>query len=228
MNDYHRYALYMVPEGEFYRAGADWLGWDSVAGGACGQPDLAGLPQGAEAITRTPRKYGLHATIKPPFRLAQGESLTTLTQAAHSFCAGMAPVTIPILEIRRLGSFVAAVPAAPNAALEHLATATVMALDPFRAPLSEADLARRRQSRLSARQEALLAQWGYPYVMEEFRFHITLSGSLPQPEAESLRDFLAKHFAPVLPQPCVIDSLCLMGEDAGGMFHLIHRYTLSG
>ena len=34
------------------------------------------------------------------------------------------------------------------------------------------------KSGLTDRQEALLTQWGYPYVMEEFRFHITLTGAL--------------------------------------------------
>ncbi|MBF9047506.1 DUF1045 domain-containing protein [Rhodobacterales bacterium LSUCC0031] len=228
MTDFKRYGIYMVPEGDFYRAGADWLGWDSVAAQRCTQPALAGLPQDAAAITATPRKYGLHATIKPPFRLAQGKSARDLDQAARAFCGTMAPVTIPALEIRRLGGFVAALPATPNAGLQALAAAAVRDLDPFRAPLTEAEIARRRTSRLTPRQEALLAQWGYPHVMEEFRFHITLSGSLPPPEADRLRDILAAHFAPVLPRPCVIDSLCLMGEDHDGLFHLVHRYALSG
>jgi hypothetical protein len=89
-----------------------------------------------------------------------------------------APVTIPSLEVRRLGGFIAVVPTEPSAALADLAAATVAALDPFRAPPSEAELARRRKARLSDRQEALLMKWGYPYVMEEFRFHLTLTGRL--------------------------------------------------
>jgi predicted HAD superfamily Cof-like phosphohydrolase len=64
--------------------------------------------------------------------------------------------------------------------------------------------------------------------MEEFRFHMTLTGSLPQAAAEQARAALAAHLAPVLPAPFTVDSLCLMGEDADGLFHLVHRYTLSG
>jgi putative phosphonate metabolism protein len=228
MNGFTRYGLYMVPDGEFYRAGAQWLGWDSVAGRAVPQPVLAGLPQAAQALTATPRKYGLHATIKPPFRLAPGTSAETLAEATRHLCASLSPVTIPALTLRRLGGFVAAVPDGSGAALHALAAASVAALDPFRAPPSEAELARRRASRLSPRQETLLAQWGYPYVMEEFRFHITLSGSLTHPEADELCAILSAHFAPVLPRPFVIDSLCLMGEDEAGLFHLIHRYALGG
>ena len=89
-------------------------------------------------------------------------------------------------------------------------------------------MARRRKSPLTERQEALLARWGYPYVMEEFRFHLTLTGALSQDAAEAAERVLAAHFAPHLAGPVTIDSLCLMGEDDDGLFHLIHRYTLSG
>jgi putative phosphonate metabolism protein len=228
MDAFKRFGLYVVPEGAFYRAGADWLGWDSVAGAAVAQPDVPGLPDTVAKITATPRKYGFHGTIKPPFRLAGGTDAAALDAAARAFCATQSPVRIPALEVRRLGGFIAVVPAAPSEALADLAAATVEALDPFRAPPSEAELEKRRRARLTVRQEALLTRWGYPYVMEEFRFHLTLTGRLPRAGAEATRDILAAHLAPVLPAPFTIDSLCLMGEDADGLFHLVHRYTLSG
>ncbi|MBF9059866.1 DUF1045 domain-containing protein [Rhodobacterales bacterium HKCCSP123] len=228
MDGFKRFGIYVVPEGAFYRAGADWLGWDSVAGRAVPQPALSGLPVEVAAITATPRKYGFHGTVKPPFRLAEGTEATGLDAAARAFCATRAPVTIPGLEVRRLGGFIAIVPGEPSAALADLAAATVGALDAFRAPPSGTELARRRKAGLSDRQEALLARWGYPYVMEEFRFHLTLTGRLPRTGSGATRDILAAHLAAVLPAPFVIDSLCLMGEDAEGMFHLVHRYTLSG
>jgi putative phosphonate metabolism protein len=228
MDGFKRFGLYVVPEGAFYRAGADWLGWDSAAGRAGAQPDLPGLPGEVRAITATPRKYGFHGTIKPPFRLADGTDAADLDAATRAFCATQAPVTIPALETRLLGGFIAVVPTEPSDALADFAAATVEALDPFRATPSEAELDKRRKAGLTERQEALLTRWGYPYVMEEFRFHLTLTGRLPRAEAEATRDILAAHLAPVLPTPFVIDSLCLMGEDADGMFHLVHRYTLSG
>ncbi|NKX44782.1 DUF1045 domain-containing protein [Roseicyclus persicicus] len=228
MDGFARYGLYVVPGGALYRAGADWLGWDSVAGTAVAQPDLPGLPDAPSRLTATPRKYGFHGTVKPPFRLAPGATAAALDAAARAFCATRPPVTVSRLAVRRLGSFVAVVPDAPALDLAALAAATVAALDPFRAPPTEAELARRRKARLTDRQEALLARWGYPYVMEEFRFHMTLTGSLPQDQAEAARDALAAHLAPVLPAPFAIDSLCLMGEDDAGMFHLVHRYTLAG
>ncbi len=227
-NTFRRYGIYVVPEGGFYDAGAAWLGWDSVAGSRLPHPAVSGLPDEAEVITRTPRKYGFHGTVKPPFFLAKGTDMVGLHDAAERFCATRAPVIIPRLEVRRLGGFIAIVPSAPDPALADLAAATVDALDAFRAPPTEAELARRRKARLSDRQEALLMRWGYPYVMEEFRFHLTLTGRLPNDEADIARAALAQHFEAVIPTPWTIGSLCLMGEDESGVFHVVHRYTLSG
>ena len=227
MTAYRRYGLYVVPEGAFYRMGAAWLGWDSVSGQPVPQPGLGVLPRPVAEITATPRKYGFHGTIKPPFRLADGMTAAALCDATAALCAGLAPVEVPALALRRLGGFVAVVPAEPSEALAHLAAEAVQGLDAFRAPPTEAELAKRRKAGLSDRQEALLAQWGYPYVLDEFRFHLTLTGKLGA-EAGPMADRLRAHFAPVLPQPFRVDSLCLMGEDADGLFHVLHRYTLSG
>lgn len=223
MDDFKRYGIYVVPDGAFFARASSWLGWDAAAGRDVPQPDIS---LDVDALTATPRKYGFHGTIKPPFALAHGCSASDVAAALEAFCATQAPVTVPELEVRRLGGFVAIIPAAPSAALADLAGQAVSALDPFRAPASNTELARRRQAGLSPRQEALLQRWGYPYVMEEFRFHMTLTGRTP--DADTVRDALAAHFAPVLPQPYTIDTLALMGEAASGRFHLIHRYTLSG
>ena len=228
LGGYRRYGIYVVPEKELHAVGAAWLGWDSGAGIDVDHPDVPGLPDAAEVLTRTPRKYGFHGTVKPPFHLADGTDADGLHQAAEAFCTKRAPVTIPKLEVRRLGGFIAVVPSEPSAELADLAAAAVEALDPFRAPPTEAELARRRKARLTERQEALLMQWGYPYVMEEFRFHMTLTGRLDPKAADQARAALARHFDPMLPHPWTIGSLCLMGEDAEGRFHLLHRYTLAG
>jgi len=228
MTGFHRYGVYMVPTGALYQAGAAWLGWDSATGARVTQPDVAGLPYPAATLTATPRKYGIHGTVKPPFRVADGTDAEGLGAALGAFCARQPPVLVPSLTLRRLGRFLALVPEAPVPALARLAAGAVQDLDAFRAPLSEAELARRRKSRLSDRQEAMLQRWGYPHVMEEFRFHITLTGSLEEAALAPVETALAGHFAPVLGQPLVIEDLALMGEDEDGMFHLLHRYALTG
>lgn len=225
---YRRYAIYAVPEGALHARGSAWLGWDSVAARRVPHPDLDGLPDTAAALTETPRKYGFHGTIKPPFRLAPGCDVAALHAAATALAGRSAPVILPDLEVRRLGGFVAIVPAQPVPALADLAATWVRDLDTFRAAPAPEELARRRKAGLTDRQEALLADWGYPYVFEEFRFHLTLSGKRKTGEADALAARLGAHFADLLTRPLALDTLCLMGEGADGRFRLLHRYTLTG
>jgi putative phosphonate metabolism protein len=227
--EFKRYAVYYTPApGLLADFGAGWLGWDAANGDIPPAPDVPDLPLPRDEITETPRKYGLHATIKPPFRLADGQSPEALASALARFCTQAGPVALDGLEIAQLGRFLALVPQGDTARLGGLAAVAVDSLDAFRAPPTEAELARRRAGGLSAAQDALLERWGYPYVMQEFRFHITLTGKLPKSQAAQVRDALAPHLAPLLPRPFVIDALSLVGEDTDGLFHLIHRYTLSG
>jgi len=93
---------------------------------------------------------------------------------------------------------------------------------------SAAELARRRAAGLTQRQDTLLLRWGYPYVMEEFRFHLTLTGKLDADLAETVQRYLVRTLAPVLPAPFRVEDLCLFGEDDQGRFHLIDRFALSG
>lgn len=223
-----RYAIYYAPEpGPLADLAAHWLGWDAAAGRALPHPDLAGLPRPVAEITETPRKYGFHGTIKPPFRLAPGQTAEALHRACADLATRLAPVTLDGLHLSQLGGFLALTPQGDARALADLAATVVRDLDAFRAPPTEAEIARRRPERLTARQRALLDQWGYPYVMEEFRFHLTLTGDLGTPEASAVAAALRPHLAPHLPRPFVIRDLCLFGEATDGMFRILHRYTLS-
>ncbi|QFT82280.1 hypothetical protein FIU89_16765 [Roseovarius sp. THAF27] len=225
---FQRYAVYHTPQGALGRFGADWLGWDLESGQPTTPPDIDGLPAPWDDITGTPRKYGFHATVKPPFRLADGWTEIDLLTAFTTHCDLAAPITLDGLELAQLGRFLALVPTGDTHALNALAADTVRDLDAFRAPLTDADLARRRASGLTPEQDALLLQWGYPYVMDQFRCHYTLSGKLPKAQAGQLRAALDPVVTPLVPQPFTLDTLSLCGEDAEGRFHLVHRATLSG
>ncbi len=227
MIEYSRFAVYYAPEpGPLADFAAAWLGWDPVAAAPVAHPDLPGLPIPLEAITATPRKYGFHGTLKPPFRLSGSRAALEADLAA--LAARTAPAEMPGLEPGRIGTFLALTPTGDTAPLAALAAACVRDLDPHRAPLTEADLARRRKARLTPRQEEHLTRWGYPYVMEDFRFHLTLSGKLSPEAAGATIDALRPVLAPLLPVPFRIDALCLFGEAEDGRFHLLHRYALTG
>lgn len=228
MTGYDRYAIYHAPPpGPLADWAAGWLGWDAAGGRVAAHPAVAGLPRPVAALTATPRKYGFHGTLKPPFRLAHGTSAAGLAEATAALAARLAPVVLPGMQLARLGGFVALIPEGGAAGLTALAAEVVARLDGFRAPPDAAETARRRPERLTPRQRALLDLWGYPHVMEEFRFHLTLTGDLAEDEAEATRAALAPVLAPLLPRPYAVSDLCLFGERAG-MFHLLHRYPLSG
>ncbi|WP_120634517.1 DUF1045 domain-containing protein [Ruegeria sp. EL01] len=223
-----RYAIYFAPPGaaDWARFATGWLGWDMETGTNVAHPVVDSID--VAAVSEVPRKYGLHATMKPPFRLRDGQSLCELKSACATLAASRAPVIMDGLEIARLGRFLALCPLGDADRLSALAAACVQELDGFRAPASEAELARRRAANLTPNQEANLLQWGYPYVLASFRFHITLSGKLDKPTLVTAQSALNTHLGPLLPTPFQITDLALMGEAEDGRFHLIHRYALSG
>lgn len=229
MEKMKRFAIYYAPEpGAFANRAAGWLGWDAASGAPVAHPHLPALPRPLTEITAEPRKYGFHGTIKAPFRLAAGATPAGLDQALAALAAETAPVTLPALALTRIGRFLALCPEGDTAPLLALAARVVQRMDSFRAPLTQAEIARRRPERLTPRQRDLLGQWGYPYVLEEFRFHLTLTGALDPWEIVPVESAALGHFVPVLPVPFCIRDLCLFGEDEAGAFHLLHRYALTG
>ena len=223
-----RYAIFYTPgPGPLSDFGAGWLGWDAATGRALPPPDIADLPLSWDQITARPRKYGFHGTLKPPFRLAEGQDVEALRNSLRDFCTSRDPVRLEGLELAQLGRFLALVPTGDTAALNTLAADVVSEFDRFRAPLSPGEIARRRNNTLSPRQDALLRRWGYPYVMEEFRFHLTLTGKLPKAKATALHQLLAPRLSPLLDRPLVIDAISLMGEDPDGNFRVIARCPLA-
>lgn len=202
---FQRYAIYWLPDGPLGRAGVDWLGWDV----------RAGRGDGAAA----PARYGFHATIKPPFRLAEGRDEAELTEAAQGLAARRALVDLGTLRVARVARFLALV---PRRNPDRLAAAMVEGLDALRAPASPEEVARRRAAMLTPAQDAMLVRWGYPYVIDEFRMHLTLTGRDPAEEMDArARDIFDAHAGPHR-----IAALSLVGEDAQGRFHLIEDLPL--
>ncbi|WCR11693.1 DUF1045 domain-containing protein [Paracoccus stylophorae] len=230
MRDWRRFAIYYTATGPLAEFGATWLGWDIATGQPVPPPGRGkARPARIEALTRTPRRYGFHATLKPPFRLAQGCREPDLLASLRALAAGQPPVALPGgLVLAALDGFSALIPAAPCQDLQDLAARVVAGVDDFRAPLTPQDRARRNPDRLTPRQVQLLDEWGYPWVMDQFRFHMTLGGRLSPVAVEALIASLRPHLAPFLPDPQLIDALTLVGEDAEGRFHQIERAPLNG
>lgn len=182
---------------------------------------------GAEQATETPRRYGFHATLKPPFRLAEGTTAEGLGTAVALAAAATPAVLGAELRLARLGPFLALVPAGDHAPFGQLGAEMVRRLDPFRAPAPLAEIARRRAQGLSEAEERNLARWGYPHVMESFRFHMTLSGALGPEEGARFEAALAPAVKAAVPSPFEIRDVTLAGEDDEGRFHDLQRYPLA-
>ncbi|MGP1252831.1 MAG: DUF1045 domain-containing protein [Kiloniellales bacterium] len=180
-------------------------------------------------ITASPRHYGFHATLKPPFRFAAGTDRAALQDSLRAFAALQPPVELGPVTVGDLSGFLALVPLAAPPELGRLAEACVTHFDDFRAAPSEAELAKRRAKGLSPRQDELLQRWGYPYVCDQFRWHMTLTAKLPDAERDRWHRELQHLAAPALAEPLVIDSLSIFRQPAGDRpFAEIDRVPLTG
>lgn len=226
MPQHSRFALYYVPprHGPLYQFGASWLGYDGYSGALLPPPvsDVADW----RAVTEEPRVYGFHATLKPPFALAPGVDLGTLIEACHRFAA--TPRAIPTIapKVDAISGFLAVVPSAPSAELQQLAADCVRDFDSLRAPLTESDRARRKPEALSAQQRDHLERWGYPYVMDQFRFHMTLTGRVPEPQRAALLAQLRQRFAELAIDHCAIDRIVLCQQQDRAPFRVIGEFQL--
>jgi hypothetical protein len=222
--NFKRYAIYHLPAEPLAGVGAAWLGWDVVLGQTCAHWNETGFD--IAEVTRQPRRYGLHATIKAPFRLSQGQTFGTLAARTADLCQRLSPVSLPGLALTHIGRFLALVARGDQTALKTFAGQVVEELDRFRAPLTDVERARRLKARLSPAQMRYLDQWGYPHVMEQFNFHVTLTGPLAPALADQVEAALHHRLQPVLAQPYLLDSLSLVGEDPDGFHHEIERFPL--
>jgi putative phosphonate metabolism protein len=230
--DAPRYAIYFAPpeDSALHRIGSSWLGYDAAAG-KDRSPDLPAeiAREDWRAATREPRPYGLHATLKAPFKLAPEKSESGLIAKLSVFATGRKPVVLPPPRLSRIGRFLALIPYGACPELSALAGDCVTMFDEFRAPPSEAELARRRAAGLTPRQEEMLCRWGYPYVLDEFRFHMTLLGPLADPEAGRFAKELEIRFRSVLSEPLRVGALSLFVQPSKeGRFRILRRFVLGG
>jgi ribose 1,5-bisphosphokinase len=229
-----RYALYFTPSpaSPWHAAGSSWVGRDAVSGGLLQQPAIFGVPAELFArLTQDARRYGFHATLKAPFRLADGANPERLLDMVTAFCASQQAIVLQRPHVARHRDFLALLIDDADGAVAELAGHCVSHFDRLRAPLTPAEIARRHRDKLNERQEALLQRWGYPYTEEYFRFHMTLSGALSAqaPDVTArIQQAAQQHFAAVLETPLVIDGLSIMREaEPGAPFMLWQRCSFA-
>ncbi|HSI39850.1 MAG TPA: DUF1045 domain-containing protein [Xanthobacteraceae bacterium] len=225
-----RYALYFAPPAQspLWRFGCAVIGYDAESGSDLPAPQLARFNAAAwREITAAPRRYGFHGTLKAPFRLAPGRTEAELRAAARTFAAERPRFACSGVEVAAIGRFLALGTVQSCGALNRLAAGAVAAFDAFRAPPTDMETARRLRAALTPRQQAYLRQWGYPYVLEEFRFHMTLTGALDEPERAAALAELTELFARSgADGPLIVGEVALYRQ-AGGPFRLLERFPLA-
>jgi hypothetical protein len=181
-------------------------------------PAIKGISDEAfRQVTAAPRRYGWHATLKAPFTLASGTTLSELRAALQTIAASANPFEMPPMKVALLDDFLAIVPQPLSEAANALASRCVTELHPWAAPLSATELQRRRLAPLSPAQDALLERWGYPFVLDEFQLHCSLTGSLKHLNSQQVQNLhqAAKDWFANLP-PCRFETLALFVEPTQG------------
>jgi hypothetical protein len=222
----YRYAVYFVPERDssLHKLGSGLLGYDIYSGQTVSGHDLP-LPEGLsiERLTEEPRRYGLHATVVAPFFPHDTNEANLLRDAAH-FCRSASQVTVPRMQVVKHRGFMALRPIQGGRHEQHayerlrsLAAEAVRFFFPLRTPPGPAELARRLAEKLSSRQAANVLEWGYPYIFDEYDFHITLTGTVQETSVQTLQTVLFHYFGEATAKPLKIDHLCLCRQPVSGM-----------
>lgn len=227
-----RYAIYYAPstDSALWQFGSEVLGYDAATGENIAPPDfLEDYIDRWPAMTSEPRKYGFHATLKAPFNLAAGFDEAMLIFAVQHFAGMTTKVLCGGLRVASVGPFLALIPDGDESALNKLAFAIVEHFEPFRAAISDEDRTRRLASPLTSKQIQYLNRFGYPYVNDEFRFHMTLTNSLHQDDRQTVLAMLERESAAALSQfNGFVDRICLFKQDtAAARFKIIASADLN-
>jgi Protein of unknown function (DUF1045) len=215
-----RYAIYFCPASDtaLGRLGQNWLAASPHA------PELTGIStERRNALLFKVRRYGWHATIRAPFMPAVDVAYDDVRRAVASVAHACASFELP-LHIHRLAGFLALRPCVDGAAPKQLAAICLTALLPLCAPLSN-EVLERRSVGLDADEAGLLQGYGYPYVLDRYRFHLTLSAPATESEENAMREWLEPRVAE-LPSTRM-DALSICREATpGGAFELVERIPL--
>lgn len=226
-----RFAIYFAPAAtsNLWERAATWLGRDAADGDLFDGP-VAGIDRDRLLnLTQSANRYGFHATLKAPMALVEGASEADLRAALTQFAARHRPIELGRLKLASLQGFLALMLEGENEALQDFAAHVVEDFEPFRAPMSVKDRAARADKGLSERQVELLDAYGYPYVFEEFRFHMTLTDRLSEADAAEVTAGANTWFGPVLEEPVVLDRLALFHEsETGKPFRRAGDFKLDG
>ena len=195
-----RYAIYYAPPADtlLWRRGCRWLGRDPETGRRAWPPRWLSRRRW-HALVKEPALYGLHGTLKAPFRPAPGVTARDVKDHVTALARRFEPFVLPPLDLGPSYGHLALCACGPESGIDRLAHDCIHELDHLRAPEGDRDRRRwGRWARFTPRQRQLLRTLGYPYTAELFWFHITLTGRVQRFRRDGVAPALRRYFAPAL------------------------------
>ncbi len=207
-----RFAVYFSPDdaSELASFGAYALGRDATGNATAASQGDYPDDRVASRLRSKPAHYGFHATLKAPFELSQLSNKSLLLEDVEALASNTRSISLHSLYPRALAGFMAlTLKSDVNTSVSHLASHCVERLESHRATLSAADIARRQTGQLSDTQQHYLVKYGYPFVMSEFQFHMTLTDNLQDTTDTPYTLWLEELFKTRVPVTPELDRLAV-------------------
>ena len=237
MKKYSRYAIYYAPpkESSLEEFGRYWFGWDPL------NAKLINNKQRINYLNRfgiknlknidknvlIAKKYGFHGTLIPPFKLNKNYSTNTLFKKTEDIAKKFKKFKFYKFKLKRINNFYAFVQNKKNSNINKISNRLVKELFKFRSPLTKKEIDKRNPSKLSKLQLNILHKWGYPYLMSEFKFHMTLASEVTGNKLYSELKKIEKKKEIILNEINDFDKIYIFGENQKGMFENLENFSLS-
>ena len=230
MKKYSRYAIYYAPpkESSLEEFGRYWFGWDPLNAklinnkhrinylNRFGIKNLINIDKNVLIA----KKYGFHGTLIPPFKLNKNYSTNTLFKKNEE-------IAKKFKKFKKMNNFYAFVQNKKNNNINKLSNRLVRELFKFRSPLTKKEIDRRNPSKLSKLQLNILYKWGYPYLMSEFNFHMTLASEVTGNKLYLELKKIERNKEIILNEINNFDKIYIFGENQKGMFENLENFSLS-
>jgi len=237
MKKYSRYAIYYAPpkESSLEEFGRYWFGWDPLNAklinnkrrinylNRFGIKNLINIDKNVLIA----KKYGFHGTLIPPFKLNKNYSTNTLFKKTEEIAKKLKKFKFYKFKLKKINNFYAFVQNKKNNNINKLSNRLVRELFKFRSPLTKKEIDRRNPSKLSKLQLNILYKWGYPYLMSEFNFHMTLASEVKGNKLYLELKKIERNKEIILNEINNFDKIYIFGENQKGMFENLENFSLS-
>ena len=237
MKKYSRYAIYYAPpkESSLEEFGRYWFGWDPLNAKLINNKQRINYLNGfgiknlknIDKNVLIAKKYGFHGTLIPPFKLNKNYSTNTLFKKTEEIAKKLKKFKFYKFKLKKINNFYAFVQNKKNNNINKLSNRLVRELFKFRSPLTKKEIDRRNPSKLSKLQLNILYKWGYPYLMSEFNFHMTLASEVTGNKLYLELKKIERNKEIILNEINNFDKIYIFGENQKGMFENLENFSLS-